>query len=83
MRSLLNDKIIDLHIKNKLLEFSKNKYNKTYLKDNNSHYNISHSERIVCCCISDNEVGIDVEKIVPIDYEKIIQRFLRKGKRIT
>lgn len=71
-----------LHIENKSLKFSKNKYGKPYLKNNkNFHYNISHSEHIVCCCISDNEVGIDVEKVVPIDYEKIIERFFTQREK--
>ncbi|WP_191961955.1 4'-phosphopantetheinyl transferase family protein [Staphylococcus aureus] len=45
-------------------KFSKGCYGKPYIKNKrNLHFNISHSGDYVCCAISDNEVGIDIERI--------------------
>lgn len=41
-------------------------YGKPYARNLNVEFNISHSDEMVVCTISDNPVGIDVEKIQPI-----------------
>ncbi|TWP29709.1 4'-phosphopantetheinyl transferase superfamily protein [Apibacter muscae] len=47
-----------------------NPYKKPYLKNNPIFFNISHSKELAVCIInSTNEVGIDVEAIVPIEIE--------------
>lgn len=52
-----------------------NEYGKPYL-DNNLFFNMSHSNNITACIISDKEVGIDIEKI---KYnEKVAKRVLNK-----
>lgn len=52
-----------------------NEYGKPYL-DNNLFFNMSHSNNITACIISDEEVGIDIEKI---KYnEKVAKRVLNK-----
>lgn len=42
-----------------------NDYGKPYLKDNNLFFNISHSNEYVVCALSDQEVGVDIEKVRP------------------
>ncbi len=49
--------------------FYKNEHGKPYLKDLPCHFNISHSGDFVVCAISENEIGIDIEKIRPIDFK--------------
>lgn len=56
------------------LNYYKNKYGKTYLKNNNLFFNMSHSFDYVISVVSDKEIGIDIEKIrkTPI---KVINQF--------
>ncbi|QOG04688.1 4'-phosphopantetheinyl transferase superfamily protein [Flavobacterium sp. MDT1-60] len=55
---------IELNKKNILY----NEYGKPYFKTNPIHFSISHSEEIVVCTITvDSEIGIDIEKIIPIN----------------
>ena len=45
-------------------EFKIGKYDKAYISNyENIHFNLSHSGKIVCCAISDKEIGVDVEYI--------------------
>jgi 4'-phosphopantetheinyl transferase len=68
--------IEQLDIKNKYITFSRNQYGKPYLKGSAEfNFNISHSEDFVVCIISDKPVGIDIEKIKYIEYEKIAKKF--------
>jgi len=47
-------------------EFKSEKYGKPYISGReNIHFNISHSNKMVACAISDREVGVDVENIDP------------------
>ncbi|SHJ86932.1 4'-phosphopantetheinyl transferase [Clostridium cavendishii DSM 21758] len=63
---------------NKNLIFIYNKFGKSFLKNPpNFYFNISHSENWVVCAISNKEVGIDIEKIKPIDLD-IAKRFFSK-----
>jgi 4'-phosphopantetheinyl transferase len=65
----------ELKISNKTIEFNANKYGKPLLKENFSlHFNVSHSEDWVVCVVDDEPVGIDIEKIKPIELE-IAARF--------
>ncbi len=41
---------------------------KPYAKGLNVHFNISHSGDFVVCAVDNNPVGIDIEKVRPIDY---------------
>ena len=44
--------------------FKTEKYGKAYISNNdNIHFNLSHSGKIVLCAISDMEVGVDVEYV--------------------
>ena len=52
---------------------SYNEYGKPYL-NNNLYFNISNSNNITACIISDKEIGLDIEKI---KYnEKVAKRVL-------
>lgn len=49
------------------IEFSYTKNGKPYLKDNeNIHFSISHSKDYVSVALSDNPIGIDIERIRPV-----------------
>jgi 4'-phosphopantetheinyl transferase len=46
--------------------FNVNKYGKAYISNyDNIHFNLSHSNKLVLCAISDMEVGVDTEYIDP------------------
>lgn len=41
-----------------------NEFGKPFLKDYpNIYFNISHTKKIVCCTLSNHEIGIDIEKV--------------------
>jgi 4'-phosphopantetheinyl transferase len=66
----------DLSISNRNITFKKNKYGKPYLIGyHNFQFNISHSEDYVVCAIDNKPIGIDIEKIKPIEYKEIAQSF--------
>lgn len=47
--------------------FEKTEAGKPYVKDLPVEFNISHSGDVVVCAVDDKPVGIDIEKIRPID----------------
>ena len=47
--------------------FNKNEYGKPFVKDLAVEFNISHSEDMVVCIVDKDPIGIDIEKIRPID----------------
>ena len=55
--------------------FNIGEYGKPYTKDLNVEFNISHSADIVVCVVDDNPVGVDVEKIRPINFNIAKQIF--------
>jgi 4'-phosphopantetheinyl transferase len=64
-------------IDNSQIKIRRGEYGKPFLQNNIIHFNISHSEEWVICAISDSPIGIDIEKIVPINTE-IGKRFFSK-----
>lgn len=54
---------------------------KPYTTNADIHFNISHCEDWVVCAISDTPVGIDIEKIRPINI-KIAKRFFSEDEQI-
>ncbi len=49
--------------------FTLNEKGKPYAADLNVFFNVSHSGDMVVCAVSDNEIGIDIEKIRPINLK--------------
>jgi len=50
-------------IKNEEIHILKNKYGKPYIENVPVHFNISHSGSWIACGISDQNIGIDIEKM--------------------
>ncbi|MGL4589601.1 MAG: 4'-phosphopantetheinyl transferase family protein [Mycoplasmatales bacterium] len=67
LRNLLKENYnIDLN----KLKLIYNQNNKPYIKEcPNIHFNISHCSSGVCCAISDQEIGIDIENRAEIDWK--------------
>lgn len=74
LRSLMGETMIRrwhcrrLHMDNAAIAIERNLYGKPFVVGSPYHYSISHSGDWVVCAISDNEVGIDIEEIKPIDF---------------
>lgn len=67
-----------LNLKNDEIIFDKNECGKPRLKNrSNFYFNTSYAGEWIVCAVSKNDVGIDVEKIKPIDFE-IARRFFSK-----
>lgn len=64
-----------LNIKNKELQFYKNKYGKPYVKNIASiNYNVSHTHNALVVIFSESEVGVDIEGIKEVDI-KIAKKY--------
>ena len=64
-----------LQIKNNDLVFGKQALGKPFLKTNPAlHFNLSHSSNTIAVSVSDDPVGIDIEKLKAADF-RIAQRF--------
>jgi 4'-phosphopantetheinyl transferase len=61
-RSIIGEILLHKLLGNNI-DYYINKYGKPYLKNNNIFFNISHSFNYVITIISENEIGIDIEKI--------------------
>lgn len=57
-----------------------NEYGKPYLKDEKLFFNLSHTKEYVVCCISNQEVGIDIEYTRPIN-ELVIKKCFSKSEQ--
>lgn len=69
-RLLLNHGLQRMGIKHEKKNLNYTFYNKPFLDDINTKFNISHSGEIVVCVLSDtNDVGIDVEIIDKINIQ--------------
>lgn len=60
------------------IQYRYNKNGKPYLDGNDLFFNISHSKDYVVCIISNEEVGIDIQKIGDINLEIANRCFLKK-----
>lgn len=73
--SLLGRVLLNIGLKEMGLEDSRKnirytRYNKPYLKYDNVNFNISHSENIVVCAISDSyEIGVDIELLRDVQVD--------------
>lgn len=60
--------IYGYNLHDKVIKYTK--YNKPYFEDNLIRFNISHSEGIVVCALSDaHEIGIDIEMITDFEID--------------
>lgn len=59
------------NIQYKDVVFKINKYGKPYIENYNIYFNISHSQDYVICALSNKEIGIDIEKIRPVNVNVI------------
>ena len=48
---------------------------KPYIEGLLVHFNLSHATDYVVCAMSDQEIGIDIEKIRAVNFKKIAKRF--------
>lgn len=55
-----------------------NEYKKPYLKNNSYFFNLSHSNNVTVCALSDKEIGIDIEAITM--KEKIIKKICNENE---
>lgn len=82
IRTLIGEVLIrniikeNLAISNEDIVFEINRYGKPFLRDNpNFNFNISHSGNYVVCAIDHKPIGIDIEKIISIEYKSISKNF--------
>ena len=85
IRSIIGEMLLkELLVKNNVsynsLDYYINEYGKPYLKDNNIFFNISHSFDYVITAISNNEIGIDIEKVRETPLKTINQFATEKEK---
>ncbi len=68
-----------LNLPNNLISFKVDTHGKPYLINNRTiHFNSAHSNEWVVCALDTTPVGIDIELVVPIDYDAIAQQFFSK-----
>ncbi|MFJ7954470.1 4'-phosphopantetheinyl transferase family protein [Lysinibacillus sp. NPDC096418] len=87
-RSLIGELLIryiaskKLALTNEDFKFSSNSFGKPFIQSYPSfHYNIAHSGEWVVCAIHNEEVGIDIEMIKPIDKSSIYK--LLEGEEVN
>lgn len=69
-----------LHIENKDIVIERNAYGKPFLRGYPVFcYNISHAGKWVICAVCDQQVGVDIEQIKPINLE-VAKRFFTKNE---
>lgn len=72
----------DFGIKNENIKITRDMYGKPKLDEKyHIYYNISHSDDWVVCIISNQKVGIDIEKIRPIASDKLIDKILTVSEK--
>lgn len=84
--SVAGEKLIKEYIGNALniapeeLEFLADANGKPYIENCEIHFNISHCENILAYAFSDEEIGIDIERIRPISLN-ILKRFFSEEEQ--
>jgi len=64
------------------INFVLNAFGKPVLQEDPTfHYNITHSGDWVLCAISDSDVGIDIEKMIPLDLQIAVHYFTELEQR--
>ncbi len=65
----LLEKYYDIKYNDCIIKESKN--GKPYITNYNIYFNISHKDNLVVCIISNNEIGVDIEKVRKINLDTI------------
>lgn len=60
--------------------FNKGKFGKPYIKQD-VYFNVSHSGKYVICAVDVDSVGIDIEKVKPIDYRQLMSCFSEEERQ--
>ena len=64
---LLRRALFEVYNINEAVEFEYTDKGKPLLKDHpHIHFSLSHSKNHAACAVSDNEVGVDIQQIVPV-----------------
>ncbi|MEC2074259.1 4'-phosphopantetheinyl transferase family protein [Alkalihalophilus marmarensis] len=66
---------------NNSINLNKNIHGKPFLQNNDLHFNITHSGFIVICAVNNDEVGVDVERVVPRKVNKLIPLFTKREQK--
>ena len=66
-------------VKEEDITILRGEHGKPYVKDLNLYFNISHSENLVVCAVDSKPIGIDVEKIRPINLS-VAKRVCNKSE---
>ncbi len=75
-KEFLEEVLKKYNIKSKIV---KNEHGKPYLENNELYFNISHSGDYCVIVISDNEIGVDIQKL---SYKpKVAKRFYNKKEQ--
>lgn len=73
----------ELKVNSKTIEFNANKYGKPLLKrDCGLHFNVSHSGDWIVCAVDNEPIGIDIEKLRPVELEFATQFFSEEEYKI-
>ena len=83
IRSLLSSYLLKYVLKDNNVDnynIIVNEFGKPYLEGNKFYFNISHSHDFVVCAISNKEVGIDIEKVRPVNELVLNKCFTNEEK---
>lgn len=61
-----------------VMNYTYNSNGKPYIKDSDIYFNLSHSGDYVVCALSNNEIGIDIQKIEDINLNIANSYFLKE-----
>ncbi len=79
---LLKTSLSDFNFSNKILEKIRYKEDGKPYIPNSFCFNISHSENIIICACYNSNIGVDIEKIMPRNINKL-QTFISKDEFIA
>lgn len=64
------------------IRYHYNAYGKPSIPDEVIHFNLSHSGQLACLAVAMNPVGVDIERMIPLDnYVALADHFLSKQER--
>lgn len=69
-----------LRIDPRSISFRTGENGKPYAENLNIHFSLSHSGSLAVCAVSDQPVGIDVEKIKPVNF-RVVEKWFTEQER--